>query len=910
VDVRRRIAIAVACAIVSLPAFAAQSRTAVLEGRVTDQSGAVIAGTSVALRDPDTSWTRRAVTDRDGTFRFTDVPAGSYEVRIDYAGFAPYLHTGFTLAIGQTARLNVVLQPAGVVESVAVSAQPPPLDVGQTSVATTIDTDRIEELPVRSRNYLEFVLLAPAVTRAPSGSQGAAAASSSLPDSGFSFGGLRPRSNTLSIDGLDNNDELTGSSRTELSLEIVREFQVVSNGWSAENGGASGGAINVVTKSGANVLHGDAFLFAQSGRLNAGPKLEETLGQKPFLRRFRGGMSIGGPLVRDRTFYYAAGEREQSDGQAATDIDPDVARVINAVLRSGLYPGVATRQLTVGRFPTVRTENEWSGKVTHQLAGGGAVVGRIAGTNNRDEHDAFNTGGLSDVSSRGTTTTRDVALTSSWTMIVGARMTNDLRGQLASRRLGLRTTQQQGAGVSISGVADFGSAYSGNSTHTETYLEVGDTVAYSRGTHFVKAGVDLKRVTVTGTTADGASGIYLFRTLDAFAAGRPDQIRRMSTTAGVDMRMTRTGAFIQDRWTPRPGLSIDAGARIDATVLPAFLGVTNRKVSPRAGFAWTPAARWVVRGGAGIFADRIVLSALERPSLTAQRQLVEVIADGSSVYAPSLYTVRRGRWNPESRQVSVGAERQLSADLTASVNYLRVQGRQLSRTVNVNLAPPFQQIHRPVFGDERLNPAWDGIFELLAKEIEWSAAYTWSRSKDSASDFDEQPQNPYALGDDWSASRYDQRHRLVVSALFDLPIGDEADRRPGEVPGAWTRAFSHIEVAPILTVGSGLPANVTTGGDDNRTHAFPFTSRPPGIARNSWRLPAAATLDVRLLKFFNIKPHGKLDLVVEAFNVLNRTNVTRVNTVYGPLLTPLGSFGRRIDAGPGRQLQFSIDFEF
>jgi hypothetical protein len=323
-----------------------------------------------------------------------------------------------------------------------------------------------------------------------------------------------------------------------------------------------------------------------------------------------------------------------------------------------------------------------------------------------------------------------------------------------------------------------------------------------------------------------------------------------------------------------------------------------------------------------------VLAALERPWLAAQRQLVEVIADGSFVYAPSLYTVRRGRWNPESRQVSVGAERQLTADLTAQINYLRVQGRQLSRTVNVNLAPPFQQIHRPVFGDERLNPAWDGIFELqptaastyhgvtmsanrrLAKEIEWSAAYTWSRSKDSASDFDEQPQNPYALGDDWSASRYDQRHRLVVSALFDLPIGDEADRRPGEVPGAWTRAFSHIEVAPILTVGSGLPANVTTGGDDNRTHAFPFTSRPPGIARNSWRLPPAATLDVRLLKFFNIKPHGKLDLVVEAFNVLNRTNVTRVNTVYGPLLTPLGSFGRRIDAGPGRQLQFSIDFEF
>jgi hypothetical protein len=233
-----------------------------------------------------------------------------------------------------------------------------------------------------------------------------------------------------------------------------------------------------------------------------------------------------------------------------------------------------------------------------------------------------------------------------------------------------------------------------------------------------------------------------------------------------------------------------------------------------------------------------------------------------------------------------------------------------------------------VFGRDRLDPSWDGIFELqptasstyhgvtmsvkrrLVDEIEWTAAYTWSRAMDSASEFDEQPQDPYALGDEWSASRYDQRHRFVVNALFDLPIGDEDDRHPGEVPGTRVRAFSHIEVAPILTVGSGLPANVLTGGDENRTRAFPFTSRPSGVARNAWRLPASATLDIRILKYFTIKPHGKLDLVVEAFNLLNRTNVTQVNTVRGPFLQPLGSFGRATEAGPARQLQFSLDFEF
>src|SRR3989442_870646 len=214
----------------------AQSRTATFEGTVHDSSGASIAEGEVRVREAETNQTRTAVTGPDGSFRMPDLPVGTYEVRVTYDGFDPYQHGGITLAIGQTARLDIELHPAGVAESVTVSTEPSPLDSAQTSVATTIDWERIEELPVRSRNYLEFVLLAPGVMRARSAAQAAATGSSNLPDSGFSFGGLRPRSNALTIDGLDNNDEFTGSSRTELSLETVREFQAVSNGWSAENG--------------------------------------------------------------------------------------------------------------------------------------------------------------------------------------------------------------------------------------------------------------------------------------------------------------------------------------------------------------------------------------------------------------------------------------------------------------------------------------------------------------------------------------------------------------------------------------------------------------------------------------------------------------------------------------------------
>ena len=281
---------------------------------------------------------------------------------------------------------------------------------------------------MRSRNYLEFVLLAPGVTRATPTPTGGAL-TSVLPSSGFSFQGLRPRSNILTIDGIDNTDEFSGSSRTELSLEVVREFQVVKSGWLADSGGGSAGSINVVTKSGANTLHGDAFAFGQSGIFNAQPKLEETLGAEPALRRYRAGAAIGGPISRDRTFYYAAAEREGTHDQTASDISPSAATAINRSLDAGLLPEIGTRQLTVGLFPTARSETEASVKLSHTLDGRGLLVGALAANQNTEDHDAFNRGGLSDPSARGSATTRDVAATASWNTTLTPQTTTSFEGR-------------------------------------------------------------------------------------------------------------------------------------------------------------------------------------------------------------------------------------------------------------------------------------------------------------------------------------------------------------------------------------------------------------------------------------------------------------------------------------------------
>src|SRR6202521_3933053 len=198
---------------VATPAAQTLKTSGTLEGTISDSTGGRIPGVKVNLRQTDTNQTRVVYTDEQGFFRSTDLPVGNYEVRIENPGFAHYLHTGVDLDVGITAHLDVVLPAASVTTQVTVSAQPSPIDPTQTSVTSSVDRQRIEDLPVDSRNSLDFVLAMPGVTSSSSRRAGPGRA---LADSGFRFGGLRPRSNNVSVDGLDNNDEYTGSSRTEL----------------------------------------------------------------------------------------------------------------------------------------------------------------------------------------------------------------------------------------------------------------------------------------------------------------------------------------------------------------------------------------------------------------------------------------------------------------------------------------------------------------------------------------------------------------------------------------------------------------------------------------------------------------------------------------------------------------------
>ena len=933
-----------------------------VEGNVNDASGGSVAGALVSIREQSTSRTRFVHADLQGLFRITDLPVGIYDVRAESAGFAPYLQIGLHLELGADIHLDIVLAPASARTTVTVTAQPSALEPTETSITSVVDRERIEELPVESRNALDFVLIEPAVAES---SQGHGSPHTALADSGFTFGGLRARSNSISIDGLDNNDEFTGSSRTELSPEIVQEYQVVHNGLSAEFGGASGGSINVVTRTGSNVIHGDAFIFLQDSSLNARDPFESD-SAKPDFRRFRTGFSIGGPIVKNRTFYYTAFEQEHNRGQNGSNIDPAVASTVNNFLATGAFPKLTTRRITTGFFPIARAETEASAKLDHQLTPRNSLMLRYAFTNNREPGDGFNTGGLQDASARGSSFIADNALAGSLVSTYGSNAVGDLRFEAATRHEVLRTNDATGPGVDIVGLVDFGRPYQGNGARRENHYQLTYTYARSRGHHLWKTGATINRVRERANISDGFGGLYLFGSVANFLSAQPDFFTQGFGNPSTDYAVTSYGGFVQDHWSAARRLTFDFGLRYDFEHLPAAFNQDMNNFSPRIGLAYSPSARWVVRAGYGIFFDREILADLNRAVEENGVNAFAQVADGAAAanifqsaaggvpsrpvagIAPSIFGPDPRLATPYSQQASLGAQYLIAHNLTASVDYLFVRGVKLSRTRNINLLPPAiltaqnaaslgianpspQQLGRETFGPGRANPQLNGIYQLensssstyngvtlslnrrMANELEFLGSYTFSKTFDDASDFPEQPQNPFHIAAERALSLQNQSQRFVFDALWDLPIGpDEDDPHPvsGQSSSWFDRAFGHIEVAPILIWGTGRPVNPLVGLDVSRSNAFPLADRPLDFGRNSLRTGNLESLDFRVLKYFRFGEYAHLDLVAEAFNLFNHPNVAEINPYFGSGASPLPGFGAPIDGLTARRVEFSIDFEY
>src|SRR6202140_1191492 len=270
-----------------------------LNGSVRDEGGGTIAKAAVTLHEVDTNLVYTTTTNESGFYTLPNVPPGRYELKISYDGFSNYTQTGIVLTVGQNATLDVVLKVASKGEQVVVTTEAQAIEPTKTEISQVIDTKQIESLPISGRLFTDFALLSPGVSIGHTSSQ------SPFTDptvTRISFGGQRDLNNAVTVDGADNIMVANGSQRATPSQEAVSEFRVVNNSFGAEYGRALGGSVNIVTKSGTNELHGSVYDYLQNNATNARSIL--TLPGFNTLRQNQFGATLGGPIKKDKTFFF------------------------------------------------------------------------------------------------------------------------------------------------------------------------------------------------------------------------------------------------------------------------------------------------------------------------------------------------------------------------------------------------------------------------------------------------------------------------------------------------------------------------------------------------------------------------------------------------------------------------------
>jgi hypothetical protein len=938
-----------------VPCLTAQEtiNNASLSGRVTDPTGAILRDTTVTARATVTNVENKTETDAAGRFRFPYLQVGQYQVTIHHDGFAD-AGISLTLTIGADFNLPITLT-AGATQAVTVNAVPPVLETSRSQIAATISQNEVANLPFEGRNYLDLSLLLPGVSPTNTASTQTLAETSEVVGQGYSINSQRNFSNSFVVDGLSDNDDAAGVAGNVFSMDVVREFQVVTSGGQAEFGRALGGYFNIATKSGTNQLHGTAYGFLRNQRLNAdnalsGSNLPITQGQY--------GASLSGPLQKDRTFLFGNFEEERLRTDGIITITPANAATINSKLKA---VGYQAPLLTVGTGPTtlypttLHTDTAFL-RADHSFSRNDQFSVRYS-YYQLNSLNARGTGSLNAVSN-GTSvfdTNHTVALSNIATL--SPRTFNETRGQFIYDSLNAPPNDQIGPVVSISGVATFGRSTSSPTARLNYLGEVVDNLVMERGAHTFKVGTDFLYNDDTITFPQSLRGSYSFSSLSNFLNGTYNSqgYTQNLGTPIVQQNNPSIGFYAQDEWKVSQSFTLNIGVRYDLEFLHTINTDTDN-VSPRIGFSWSPYANrgTVVRGSYGLFYDRIPLRPLANALLSAhntidpaQAALLSYTFSPGQAGAPTFpnvaiappagavenfSTMNPNIQNPYSQQASLEIEQQLSKTNTLGINYQHVRGEHLIGSINTNINLDGTRPDPTRGNIKPYTSAFDSYFDALEVSLQqrplpWGSArlsYTYSKAIDNISEFFfSAPINNFNLREDRSRSDDDQRHRVVFDASLTSSI---------KAANGWVDHLTHgWRLGGILQYYSRLPFNITTGANTKQATAQrpcasgfsltangglnPCTEALPGavIGRNSGTGFDFFSLNSRLSRTFSLTERVKLEGMAEAFNALNHRNDMIPNGTFGNGSypnAPNSTFGQATAVGDPRSIQLGARLSF
>jgi hypothetical protein len=924
----------------ALRGFAQQSVDyASIGGRVLDQTGAAVAGAQVRARHIDTNVTTATLTAGSGRFRLPALRIGNYELIVRQAGFKDAA-VQLSLAAGAAFEVPVSLQVADVTAEVTVAAGTPVLDAARSQITATVSEVEVRSLPLNGRNFQELALVVPGVSPTNLNSTQLFPETSAVLGASLSVSSQRNLSNNFIVDGLSANDDAAALGGITYAVDAVEQFQVVTSGGQAELGRALGGYMNVVTRSGTNVLHGTGYSFVRDDSLNAPNSLSGT---RLPMDQWQYGGSLGGPIARNRTFYFANIEQRRLDQTGLTTISTASTALINARLAAAGYQGppVAT-----GTYPNPIDSTNVMGKIDHEANAQGRFGVRL-GLYDVSSQNARGAGGLNAPSASSNLDNRDRTIAASHAISLSARTLLETRAQIAASRLDAPPSDPIGPAVSIAGVAVFGTS-SGSPTHRKnTMYQVVSNLSHQAGAHALRAGLDVLVNDDRIVYPRAARGSYVFSSLANFLTGLYNNAGFTQTFAvsEVVQQNPNVGMYVQDEWKLNSDLTLNAGVRYDLQFLES-INTDLDNISPRVGVAWSPFddRRTIVRGSAGMFYDRVPLRAVANALLSAgnttdlaQLRQISVSlspaqaaapvfprildAPSPSVTLPTLTTMDRDLQNAVSRQAGVEIERQIRSSMVIGIGYQYTRGRQLLMSINQNVpscvAAGSNNGCRPYpeYGNNnRYSSAGSSSYHgmhvsLTQRPGRWGhyrVSYTLSSARNNVGEFFfSSPIDPFDLSKDWGRSDNDQRHRLVLSGTAQSPTTPAGN--------GWETLTRNWQLSGLLQAYSALPFNITSGVTTIQGTAGRPVVNGQFIERNAGEGNDFFSLGLRVSRTFHLTSRIGLEALAEAFNVTNRENVLTRNTNFGSGSypdNPSPNFGQPTAVGEPRSFQLGARLRF
>ena len=644
----------------------AQVTTGAISGAIQDDTGAVLPGVSVSVTQVDTGITRDVVSDDEGRYRVPNLALGAYRIQAELPGFQTAVRSGVTLSVGQEAVINFTLQIGQITELIEVTGEAPLVNTTSGALGGLVDDRTMRELPLNGRDYTQLATLQPGVVRSTRVAQSFSAISGG--GTVITVNGARPEMNAFLLDGTNINDaynKTPGSAAgVVMGVETLREFRVMTNSFSAEFGKAPGAVINAVTKSGTNELHGTVFEFHRNSAVDARNFFDRGA-DPPSFKRNQFGFVLGGPIVKDQTFFFGSyeGLRERL-GLTYTKSVPDLEA------RQGILPGETIAVdpeiqpfLDLYPLPTPGERNFGDGTARHIFARTNPTDQDyfvIKGDHQFSDNDSFFLRYTFDDStsqqfgssfppfSTQALARRHIA-TLQYQKVFSPQLLNTARLGFNRAKTGLIPLEPEiskdpalsfvpgrAMGNLIVGqLSAIGNFFITDLVRSLNTFEWSDHVSYTRGRHEVKFGGEFTRIQANGEQAFSVRGTFRIGSLRNLLLNRPILLDVVTPDSDNSRgwRHNIMGVYIQDDFKWRPDLTLNLGLRYEAITVPTevngkvnafpnprdpntthvvgdpfFKNPSLTNIAPRIGFAWDPFGdgKTSIRGGGGLFFDQFM----------------------------------------------------------------------------------------------------------------------------------------------------------------------------------------------------------------------------------------------------------------------------------------------------------------